>query len=155
MRRDRSPLPNLKIKGGDATSPTISEWLRKTTIILNSLSMLNAASFWAQAVGVARQQHNSWLSLSLAERAAQFGLPTTGQTIPLELLLLEGAMRAEMLNSTTVWISSSSLFKLFFPSEPSAQVDGLATIKAPLRAAKNFQEALSTLRKLATTSTYW
>ena len=162
VRRDRSPLPKLNIKGGDATSLTrqINEWLQKTTIILNTWSV-NAANFWAQAVGIARQQHNWWLSLSPAERATQLGLPTTGQTIPLQLPLLEGTMRAEMLNSvlpdrvtsiamqkgtTTVLDLLFITFQTFLPSEPSARVDGLATIEAPLRAAKNFQEALSTLR---------
>ena len=161
VRRDRSPLPKLNIKGGDATSLTrqINEWLQKTTIILNTWSV-NAANFSAQAVGIARQQHNWWLSLSPAERATQLGLPTTGQTIPLQLPLLEGTMRAEMLNSvlpdrvtsiamqkgtTTVLDLLFITFQTFLPSEPSARVDGLATIEAPLRAAKNFQEALSTL----------
>ena len=34
----------------------------------------------------------------------------------------------------------------FLPSEPSARVDGLNAVETPLRAAKNFNEALSTLR---------
>ena len=135
VKRDRSPLPKLNIKGGDATSLTrqISEWLQKTTIILNTWSV-NAANFWAQAVGIARQQRNWWLSLSSAERATQLGLPTTGQTIRLQLPLLEGTMRAEMLNSVLpdrvtaiamqrgllqFWISYSLLFRLFSHLNPA------------------------------------
>ena len=49
-------------------------------------------------VSLARQQRNWWLSLSPAERATHLGLPTTGQTIPLQLPLLEATMRAELLN---------------------------------------------------------
>ena len=37
-------------------------------------------------------------------------------------------------------------FQTHLPSEPSARVDGLTAIEAPLRAARNFQDALSTLR---------
>ena len=37
-------------------------------------------------------------------------------------------------------------FQTFLPSEPSARVDGLNTAESPLKAAKNFAEALSTLR---------
>ena len=37
-------------------------------------------------------------------------------------------------------------FQTFLPSEPSARVDGLNTVESPLKAAKNFAEALSTLR---------
>ena len=34
----------------------------------------------------------------------------------------------------------------YLPSEPSARVDGLSLTEAPLKAARNFNEALSTLR---------
>ena len=37
-------------------------------------------------------------------------------------------------------------FQAFLPSEPSARVDGLNTVETPLKAAKNFSEALTTLR---------
>ena len=37
-------------------------------------------------------------------------------------------------------------FQTHLPSEPSARVEGLTTVEAPLRASKNFQEALTTLR---------
>ena len=37
-------------------------------------------------------------------------------------------------------------FQTYLPSEPSARVDGLATIEAPLKAARTFSDALTTLR---------
>ena len=162
VRKDRSPIPKLAIKGGDSTSLTrqMNEWIQKTTIALNTWSQA-AASFWVQVVNLARQQHNWWLSLSPAERATHLGLPTTGQTIPLQLPLLEATMRAELLNgvlpervitsamqkgNTTILDLLFLTFQTYLPSEPSARVDGLTAIEAPLRAARNFQDALSTLR---------
>ena len=162
VRKDRSPLPKLVIKGGDATTLTrvINEWIQKTTISLNTWSQ-SAATFWAQVVGMARQRHNWWLSLSPDQRAMHIGLPTTGQTIPLQLPLLEATMRAELLNNvlpervqttsmqkgaTTVLDLLFITFQTYLPSEPSARVEGLTTVEAPLRASKNFQEALTTLR---------
>ena len=162
VRKDRSPIPKLAVKGGDSTFLTrqVNDWLQKTTIALNTWSQA-AASFWAQVVGLARQQHNWWLSLSPAQRATYIGLPTTGQSIPLQLPILEATMRAELLNGalpervtsiamqkgTTAILDLVFLtFQTFLPSEPSARVDGLSTIEAPLKAAKNFQEALTTLR---------
>ena len=162
VRKDRSPLPKLVIKGGDATTLTrvINEWIQKTTISLNTWSQ-SAATFWAQVVGMARQRHNWWLSLSPDQRAMHIGLPTTGQTIPLQLPILEATMRAELLNNvlpervqttsmqkgaTTVLDLLFITFQTYLPSEPSARVEGLTTVEAPLRASKNFQEALTTLR---------
>ena len=162
VRKDRSPLPKLVIKGGDATTLTrvINEWIQKTTISLNTWSQ-SAATFWAQVVGMARQRHNWRLSLSPDQRAMHIGLPTTGQTIPLQLPILEATMRAELLNNvlpervqttsmqkgaTTVLDLLFITFQTYLPSEPSARVEGLTTVEAPLRASKNFQEALTTLR---------
>ena len=45
------------------------------------------------------QRHKWWLSLSPDQRAMHIGLPTTGQTVPLQLPLLEATMRAELLNN--------------------------------------------------------
>ena len=170
VRKDRSPLPKLVIKRGDATTLTrvISEWIQKTTISLNTWSQ-SAATFWAQVVGMARQRHNWWLSLSPDQRAMHIGpvigLPTTGQTIPLELPMLEATMRAELLDNvlpervqttsmqkgaTTVLDLLFITFQTYLPSEPSARVEGLTTVEAPLRASKNFQEALTTLRSVIT-----
>ena len=110
---------------------------------------------------MARQRHNWWLSLSPDQRAMHIGLPTTGQTIPLQLPILEATMRAELLNNvlpervqttsmqkgaTTVLDLLFITFQTYLPSEPSARAEGLTTVEAPLRASKNFQEALTTLR---------
>ena len=150
------------IKGGGATTLTrvINEWVQKTTISLNTWSQ-SAATFWAQVVGTARQRHNWWLSLSPDQRAMHIGLTTPGQTIPLQLPMLEATMRAELLNNvlpervqttsmqkgaTTVLDLLFITFQTYLSSEPSARVEGLTTVQAPLRASKNFQEALTTLR---------
>ena len=98
-----------------------------------------------------------WLSLSPASRATFLGLQTTGKSILVQLPSLEATMRAELLKdrvvTTAMQRGASTILDLLFitfqtylPSEPSARVDGLTTIEAPLRTAKNFQEALSTLR---------
>ena len=70
-------------------------------------------------------------------------------------------MRAELINSvlpekvTSMAMQNGALkvhevlfltFQAFLPSEPSARVDGLNTVEAPLKAARNFAEALTTLR---------
>ena len=95
------------------------------------------------------------------QRAMHIGLPITRQTIPLQLPMLEATMRAELLNNvlpervqttsmqkgaTTVLDLLFITFQTYLPSEPSARVEGLTTVEAPLRASKNFQEALTTLR---------
>ena len=162
IRRTRSPLPKLVIKGGDATviTRTVNEWIQKTSIALNTWS-LQASTFWTQTVQLARQQHNWWLSLSPAQRATYVGLPTTGQTIPLQIPVLEATVRAELLNAVlpdrvvsaamqkgtlTVLDLLFLTFQTYLPSEPSARVDGLALVESPLKAARSFGEALSTLR---------
>ena len=134
----------------------MNEWLQKATISLKTWSQA-AATFWAQTVSLARQHHNWWLSLSPANRATFLGLQTTGESVLVQLPSLEATMRAELLKdrvvTTAMQKGTSTIldllfiaFKTYLPSEPSARVDGLTTIEAPLRAAKNFQEALSTLR---------
>ena len=75
--------------------------------------------------------------------------------------VLEATMRAELINSvlpekvTSMAMQKGALkvhellfltFQTFLPSEPSARVDGLNTVESPLKAAKKFAEALSTLR---------
>ena len=66
--------------------------------------------------------------------------------------LLNGALpdrvvtTAMQKGTSTILDLSFITFQTYLPSEPSARVDGLTTIETPLRAARNFQEALSTLR---------
>ena len=159
ISRTRSSLPKLNIKGEDPTTVTrvVNEWLQKTAIALITWS-LQASTFWSEAVQAARQQHATWLSLTPAQRASFVRLPTTGQTLPLQIPILGATMQAELLNSvlpdrvTTAAMQLTVLDLLFItlqtylPSEPNARVDGLSLIEAPLRSAKNFSEALSTLR---------
>ena len=101
------------------------------------------------------------IAFSPDQRAMHSGLLTTGHTIPLHLPILEATMRTELLNNvlpervqttsmqkgaTTVLDLLFITFQTYLPSKPSARVEGLTTVEAPLRASKNFQEALTTLR---------
>ena len=82
-------------------------------------------------------------------RATYLGLPTTGQSIHLQLPILEAAMRAELLNGTlpdraTTAITqkgTSSILDLFFILPDtlafrSARVKGLIAIETPVRAQR-------------------
>ena len=73
VRKDRSPIPKLNVKGGDAAFLTrqVNVWLQKTTISLNTWSQ-TAATVWAQHVSLAIPHRNWWLSLSLADRATSW-----------------------------------------------------------------------------------
>ena len=162
VSKNKSPLPKLNIKGGDPTTLTrvINEWIQKTSIALNTWS-LEASNFWTQSVNSARQQHNWWLSLAPQDRATHIGLPTSFQALPTQVPVLEATMRAELINSvlpekvTSMAMQKGALkvhelllptFQAFLPSEPTARVDGLNTLETPLKAARNFAEALTTLR---------
>ena len=162
ISKNKSPLPKLNIKGGDPTTLTrvINEWIQKTAIALNTWS-IEASNFWNQSVNSARQQHNWWLSLAPQDRATHIGLPTSFQALPTQVPVLEATMRAELINSvlpekvTSIAMQKGALkvhellfltFQAFLPSEPSARVDGLNTVETPLKAARNFAEALTTLR---------
>ena len=48
--------------------------------------------------------------------------------------------------ATTVLDLPFITFQTYLPSEPSARAEGLTTVEAPLRASKNVQESLTTLR---------
>ena len=78
-----------------------------------------------------------------------------------QLSVLESTMRADLINqclpervqslaiqksATTVADLLYITFQTFLPSEPSARVDGLADIEAPVRPSRTFAEALSFLR---------
>ena len=127
---------------------------------LNTWS-IEASNFWNQPVNTARHQHNWWLSLAPQDRAMHIGMPTSFQALPTQVPVLEATMRAELINSvlpekvTSMAMQKGAhkvpellflTFQTFLPSEPSARVDGLNTVETPLKAAKNFAEALSTLR---------
>ena len=95
-----------------------------------------------------------------SQRALQTGLPSTGNSLPPQLSVLEATMRADLINqclpervqslaiqksATTVADLLYITFQTFLPSEPSARVDGLADIEAPVRPSRTFAEALSFL----------
>ena len=98
---------------------------------------------------------------ALSLRALQTGLTSMSNAPPMQLSVLEGSMRAELLNhyvpdkvsSLVVQKSASTVADILFltlqtylPSEPSARVDGLSAIEAPVRLVQTFNEALSFLR---------
>ena len=99
------------------------------------------------------QRHNWRLSLSPGQRAMHIGLPTTGQTVPLQLPLLEATMRAELLIPSYPKESKPQPYRKVpqqswtlysSPSRPTCHRN--TTVEAPLRASKHCQEALTTLR---------
>ena len=80
------PQPDTHNSGGQLVGTKLSrtshiapdDWVAskdRATTALNAWSQA-AASFWVQVVSLARQQCNGWLSLSPAEHATHFGLPT-------------------------------------------------------------------------------
>ena len=166
VRKDRTPIPKLVVKGGDPTTLTrvINEWIQKTTISLNAWSQA-AAAFWAQVVSSARQRHNWWLSLAPDQRATHIGLPTSGQTILHQLPLLEATTRAGADQQSVSLCSpreghiichaegsyhhlGSSIFDLSgIPTLRTERLSGWTYHgRSSFAVAKNFQEALSTLR---------
>ena len=74
FKREKSALPKLNIKGGDATSitRTIREWLQRTSIALNTWSA-SAVQLWHNAVALAKAAHNQWTLMAPSQRALQTG----------------------------------------------------------------------------------
>ena len=99
FKREKSALPKLNIKGGDATSitRTIHEWLQRTSIALNTWSA-SAVQLWHNAVALAKAAHNQWTLMAPAQRALQTGLPSTGHALPAQLSVLEAIMRSDLCN---------------------------------------------------------
>ena len=104
--------------------------------------------------------HSQRTLIAPSQRALQTGLPSTGNSLPPQLSVLEATMRADLINqclpervqslaiqksATTVADLLFLTFQTFLPSEPSARVDGLADIEAPVRPSRTFAEALSFL----------
>ena len=154
FKREKSPLPKLVIKSGDATTITrvVREWLQKTAMALNTWSS-SAIQLWHRAVGVAKSAHAQWTLMVPSQRALQTGLPSTCNSLPPQLSVLEATMRADLINqclpervqslaiqksATTVADLLYLTFQTFLPSEPSARVDGLADIEAPVRPSRTF-----------------
>ena len=82
FKRQKSALPKLHIKGGDATSTTRTthEWLQKTSIALNTWSAC-AVQLWHNAVALAKAARQQWTMMAPSQRGLQTGLPSTG-TLP-------------------------------------------------------------------------
>ena len=86
FKREKSPLPKLVIKGGDATSVTrvVHEWLQKTAMALNTWSS-SAIQLCHHAVGLAKGAHLQWSLMAPSQRALKTGLPSTGNSLPPQL----------------------------------------------------------------------
>ena len=162
FEREKSALPKLQIKGGDATNitRTIHEWLQRTSLTLTTWSA-SAVQLWRNAVAVAKAAHQQWTSMAPSQRALQTGLPSTGHALPAQLSVLEAITRSNLCNhclpekiqSLAVQKGAHTVsdllyltFQSYLPSEPIAPVEGLATIEAPVKPSKTFGEALSFLR---------
>ena len=107
FKREKSPLPKLVIKGGDATSVTrtVHEWLQKTAMALNTWSS-SAIQLWHHAVGLAKGARLQWTLMAPNQRALQTGLPSTGNSLPPQLSVLEATMRADLINQMFARASS-------------------------------------------------
>ena len=70
FKTQKSPLPKLQMKGGDATvvTRTINEWVQKTALALNTWSS-SAVQYWHQAVTSARAAHQQWTMLTQLNRS--------------------------------------------------------------------------------------
>ena len=162
FKREKTALPKLAVKAADSTTVTrtVHEWLQKTAMALNTWSA-SAVQLWHHAVSVAKAAHTQWTTMAPAQRALQTGLPSTGYSLPPQISVLEATMRADLINTclpdkvqslalqkaaVTVADLLYLTFQTYLPSEPSARVDGLADIEAPVRPARTFAEALSFLR---------
>ena len=79
FKHEKSALPKLNIKDGDATSitRTIRERLQRTSIALNTWSA-SAVQLWHHAVAMAKAAHQQWTLMAPSQRALQTGLPSTG-----------------------------------------------------------------------------
>ena len=120
----------------------------------------SAIQLWHHAVGVAKSAHAQWTLMVPSQRALQTGLPSTGNSFPPQLSVLEATMRADLINqclpdrvlSLAIQKSEAMVADLLYVTvpddfaEPSARVDGLADIEAPVRPSRTFAEALSFLR---------
>ena len=166
FKREKTALPKLAVKAADSTTVTrtVHEWLQKTAMALNTWSA-SAVQLWHHAVSVAKAAHAQWTTMAPAQRALQTGLPSTGYSLPPQLSVLEATMRADLINTclpdkvqslalqkaaVTVADLLYLTFQTYLPSEPSARVDGLADIEAPVRPARTFAEALLLPSILAT-----
>ena len=79
FKREKSPLPKLTIKSGDAAT--------------------SAIQLWHHAVSVAKAAHQQWTMMVPAQRALQTGLPFIGHSLPPQLSVLEATMRADLVNT--------------------------------------------------------
>ena len=170
FKREKSALPKLQIKGGDATSitRTIHEWLQRTSLTLNTWSA-SAVQLWHNAVAVAKAAHQQWTSMTPSHRALQTGLPSTGHALPAQLSVLEAIMRSDLCNhclpekiqSLAVQKGAHTVsdllyltFQSYLPSEPIARVEGLATIEAPVKPSRTFWRSSVLFTFMATTGDY-
>ena len=151
-KREKSALPKLQIKGGDATSitTTIHEWLQHSSTALNTWSA-SAVQLWHNAVPLAKAAHQQWTMMASSQRALQTRLPSTGYALPAQLSILEAIMQSDLCNhclpdkiqslaiqkgANTVADLLYLTFQSYLPSEPVARIEGLE----PLRPLSNLQE---------------
>ena len=97
FKHESSALPKHQIKGSDATrsTRTLSNWLQRTSIALNTWSA-SAVQLWHNAVALAKAAHHQWNMMAPSQRALQTGLRSTGYALPAQLSVLEAIMRSDL-----------------------------------------------------------
>jgi len=164
LNKERKGIPRLQFKGGDAASilSSLNEWLELTAMILSTWGAL-AADIWAKAVEEARQNHLRWKAMDPSMRAMEKGMTDPTFALPPSVSLTESTMRIELLSNGTVPQDVvehcfqkkmntavvgilTILFQNYLPAEHSVRLDAMASILTPLSPARNFTDALTTLR---------
>ena len=80
------------------------------------------------------------------QRVPPSSMPKHGQKASPKALSKTSKRQKLKTPSSNLNQKSSTQFQAFLPSEPSARVEGLATIETPGKPARTFGEALSSLR---------
>ena len=99
FNREKSALPKLQIKGGDATiiTRTIHKWLQRTSTALNTWSA-SAVQLWHNAVALAKAARHQWTMMAPSQRALQTGLPSTGYALPAQFSVLVAIVHSDLRN---------------------------------------------------------
>ena len=165
VRKDRKSIPSLEVKP-DQDARTIvhlfQTWLTMTSLAISTWNQ-KAPEMWEEHVRWAQERHEEWLSLTPAEKARERG---TGRDIglwnlPRRVGIVEGLMRSELLDALprhykTACVLENALdvraillivMKLALPSAEQCRLQGLDAVEAPLKPARNYTQALNSLRR--------
>eukprot|EP00971_Amphidinium_carterae_P046686 919940-Amphidinium_carterae.1 len=166
LRKDTGQLPKLQVQYNMSSIEIIHEvqkWLTNMSFCLCTWAP-NAPTWWSNIVAVARKEHEDWCSKSAQERVALRGL-TQSFGLPKQVAMFEGALRADVLRgdvlpksvrtacalqrTDTVQDIIHLLFREVLPSENNSRLEAHRDLDKPVKAAKTFREAISTVRQYA------